>query len=179
FRFSMPGDGDVVLYQVLDCLVVECYLAIAGKVLQVRFDDRCSLLCDSSHHDLLIVRHRIALDHRDRSLRTRTYAGPKPVAEKVADQPGFPFDQLERSFRAVRDALAASSTFPVFYADDLPFHGRSPAWDIIRSGYQASGGGSGVPVSARVRPDYPETIMDRDRKCLNLPGSFRKPPGSC
>ena len=117
--------------RVLDRLVVESGLAMAGKVLEMRLNDGCPLFCDSCHHGLFIVRHGLPLDYRYRTFGTGADAGAKTVAEEVADKAGLALDQPERPFRAVRDALAAARAFFLIDTDDLPFHGRSPALDII------------------------------------------------
>jgi len=89
---------------------------------EMGFDDRTSLFYDIRHHRLLIVGHGLTLDHADRTFRAGADAGPEPVAEKIAHEPGLPVDELERSLRAVRDALAATGAFLSIDADDLPFH---------------------------------------------------------
>jgi hypothetical protein len=121
----VQGNVNGVLDQVFDCRIVQILLTLAEQVFEMCFDHRRSLLCNVCHHGLLIVRNSLALDDADRPFRTGTDAGAKTVAEEVAHEPCLPFNELERSFGTVRDALAASRAFLFIDADDLPFHTAS------------------------------------------------------
>jgi hypothetical protein len=119
----MLRDRDGVLDQVLNPLIVECPLSMTCQVLEVGFDDQCSLFYDHCHHGLLAVRLGLAFNDTDRPFWAGADTGPKPVTEKVAHEPGLPVNELECSLRAIRDALAASRAFRIVNADNPALHG--------------------------------------------------------
>lgn len=142
-RRFVIGDGDAVLDQVLDGLVIQCDLTMAGQVFQVRFYHRGALLDDPCHDSPLIVWLGLAFDHADRTFRTGADAGTKAVTEKIAHEPGFAIDDLQRSLRTVGDALATTGAFRIVNADDLPLHDTFPASGIGCPVYQPCEQGSG------------------------------------
>jgi hypothetical protein len=103
------------------------------KMLEMCFDHRGSLLYDIRHHGLLIVGDSLTPDYADRAFRAGADAGAKAVAEEVAHEPGLSPDDLQRSLRAVRDALAASGAFLFIDTDDLAFHVFLPSLILIPS----------------------------------------------
>jgi hypothetical protein len=108
--------------QALDCFVVECGLAMAGKVLKMGPDNGRTLLYYPLHDCRFAVGYRFAFDNLDRTFRAGADAGPEPVAEEIAYEPGLIVNDLERPFRTVRDALATACTFRLINADDVPLH---------------------------------------------------------
>jgi hypothetical protein len=70
-------------------------------------------------HRLLVERRRLALLDHDRVLRAVAQAGAEAVAVTVVDQAGLPVDDLDRAFRAGRDAEPAT----VALLFDEPDHG--------------------------------------------------------
>src|SRR5690606_33521640 len=73
----------------------------------------------------------------DRSFRACTDTGTKPIAEEVAHQACFSFNQLQCSFRTIRDALAASRALFFIDMNDLSFHSFLFR-EILHCGAQAS-----------------------------------------
>ena len=122
----MIGDRYAVLCQVFYCLVVQVRLPVAGKVFEMCLYDRHALLCNGRHHSLLIIGRRFPLCNGDRAFRAGPDTGAETIAEDIAYEPGFPVNDLQRPFRAVRDALAASRAFRFVDTDDLPFHDSNP-----------------------------------------------------
>jgi len=122
----MIGDRDTVLYQVLDSLVIQRDLAMAGEMFEMRLYYRCSLPDDIFHDRLLIVGNRFPLNDADCALRTGANAGTKTVTKKIADKPCLAIDQLNGSLRAVRDALATPCASGIINTDYVPFHRVTP-----------------------------------------------------
>jgi hypothetical protein len=114
--------GNGILEQVFDCRIVQILLSVAKQVLEVSPDNRRSRFCNSRHHRLFVVRSCFSFDHADSALGTGADAGTQTVAEEIGNKPGLPVNNLERSLRAVGDALTAPRAFVLIDADDLPFH---------------------------------------------------------
>jgi hypothetical protein len=118
----MIGDWNAILDQVLDSLIIQRDLAMAGEMFEMRRNYRCTLPDDIFHDRLLIVGNRFPLNDADRPFRAGTNAGTKTIAEKVTDQPCLSVDELKSTLRAVRDALTASRAFCIVNTDYVPFH---------------------------------------------------------
>jgi hypothetical protein len=95
---------------------------VAKQVFQMCPDNRCSLVCNGCHHRLFVIGNCLSFNHADGAFGTGSDAGTQTVAEEIGYKPGFPVNDLERSLRAVGDALAAPRAFLLIDADDLPFH---------------------------------------------------------
>jgi hypothetical protein len=119
---QIAGNVDFVLLQVFNRLVIQISLPMAGKVLEMGFDDGCTLSHDILHYRLFIVGDGFALDDDDRALGAGPDASAEAVAEQVAYEPCLTIDDLNSSLRAVRDALPASRAFIFVDANYLPFH---------------------------------------------------------
>jgi hypothetical protein len=118
----MIRDRYAALYQVLDCLIIQWDLTMAGEMFQMRLNNRCTLPDDILHDRLLIVGYSFSLDYRYRPLRTGTDAGTKAVTKEIAYEPCLSVNKLKSSFRAVRYALTASRAFGIINTDYFPFH---------------------------------------------------------
>jgi len=71
-----------------------------------------------------------------KALLSKHAGGPETlVLEDIPETPRFKvFDKdhkLERSFRAIGDALATAGTFRLIDADDLSFHSLSPSDSVL------------------------------------------------
>jgi hypothetical protein len=118
----MFGNIHAMPDQALDCFVVECGLAVAGKMLKMGTDYRRTLFYYPLHHCRFAVGYRFAFDNLDRTFRAGADTGPEPVAEEITYEPGLIVNDLDRPFRTIRDALAAACTFRFVNADDIPLH---------------------------------------------------------
>jgi hypothetical protein len=118
----MIGDRDAFFDEVLNSLIIQRYLAMAGEMFEMGFDDRHTLPHDRFHHRIFVIGRCLAFDNRDRSLGAGPYTGTKTITEEIADKPCLPVDELKGSLRAVRDALAAACAFVFINTDYVPFH---------------------------------------------------------
>ena len=77
---------------------------------------------DFRQHLPLVVGFGLPLHHADGLFRAMTDAGPQAVAEEIAEQPGLPVDDLQRSFGAARDAQTAPGAFLFVDFYDFSLH---------------------------------------------------------
>ena len=118
----------------LDRLVVESGLPMAREMFEMCPDDRRPLFYDSCHDGLS------SYGTASRSITEIAPSGqvpiqaPRPSQKMSLTRRAFPSISRSAPFRAVRDALAAARAFLLIDTDDLPFHCRSPALDIIDQG---------------------------------------------
>jgi hypothetical protein len=122
----MVWNGDGMILQVVNRLVIEFHLPMAGKMFEMGFDHRFSLPDNGLHHGFLIVGYSFSLDDTDRSFGAGAYAGPETIAEEITYEPCLSINELKCSLRAVRDALPASRAFGIVDIDYLPFHTVAP-----------------------------------------------------
>src|SRR5512136_671423 len=88
--WRMIRDQNAILDQVLDGLIIQRDLSMAGEMLQVCLNYRCSLPDNIFHNCLLLVGNRFPLNNADRSLRAGTNACTKTLTEEVTDKPCLP-----------------------------------------------------------------------------------------
>ena len=89
----MIWDQDAVLDQELDSLIIQCDLAMAGKMFEMRLNNRCTLPDDIFHDRLLMV---------GTASRSMTLIAPSGQVPMQAPRPSQKRSLTSRAFPSIR-----------------------------------------------------------------------------